>query len=176
MNNETLLKNLRNVPDFPVPGIQFKDVSTLFKNAKCLKIMVNELYELYKDKGITKVVGIESRGFVVGAALAVKLGAGFVMCRKPGKLPAETRQESYMKEYGKDTIEIHTDAINEKDVVLLHDDLLATGGSMKAAYNLVKKFNPKNIYINFIIELTGEGLNGRAVFEKEVEMTTLLKI
>lgn len=176
MNNETLLKNLRNVPDFPVPGIQFKDVSTLYKNAKCMKIMVNELYEIYKDKGITKVVGIESRGFVVGAALAVKLGAGFVMCRKPGKLPAETRKESYMKEYGKDTIEIHTDAINENDVVLLHDDLLATGGSMKAAYNLVKQFNPKNIYINFIIELTIEGLNGRAVFEKDVEMTTLLKI
>jgi len=176
MNNETLLKNLRNVPDFPVPGIQFKDVSTLYKNAKCLKIMVNELYDLYKDKGITKVVGIESRGFVVGAALAVKLGAGFVMCRKPGKLPAETRKESYMKEYGKDTIEIHTDAINENDVVLLHDDLLATGGSMKAAYNLVKQFNPKNIYINFIIELTIEGLNGRAVFGKDVEMTTLLKI
>ena len=176
MNNETLLKNLRNVPDFPVPGIQFKDVSTLYKNAKCMKIMVNELYEIYKDKDITKVVGIESRGFVVGAALAVKLGAGFVMCRKPGKLPAETRKESYMKEYGKDTIEIHTDAINENDVVLLHDDLLATGGSMKAAYNLVKQFNPKNIYINFIIELTIEGLNGRAVFEKDVEMTTLLKI
>ena len=113
---------------------------------------------------------------MVGAALAVKLGAGFVMCRKPGKLPAETRQESYMKEYGKDTIEIHTDAIDEKDVVLLHDDLLATGGSMKAAYNLVKQFNPKKIYINFIIELTIEGLNGRAVFDKDVEMTTLLKI
>lgn len=176
MNNETLLKNLRNVPDFPVPGIQFKDVSTLYKNAKCLKIMVNELYELYKDKGITKVVGIESRGFVVGAALAVKLGAGFVMCRKPGKLPAETRKESYMKEYGKDTIEIHTDAIDETDVVLLHDDLLATGGSMKAAYNLVKQFNPNNIYINFIIELTIEGLNGRSVFDKDVEMTTLIRI
>ncbi|MBO7119141.1 MAG: adenine phosphoribosyltransferase [Bacteroidaceae bacterium] len=176
MNNELLLKNLRNVPDFPVPGIQFKDVSTLYKNPKCLKIMVNELYELYKDKGITKVVGIESRGFVVGAALAVKLGAGFVMCRKPGKLPAETRKESYMKEYGKDTIEIHTDAINEKDVVLLHDDLLATGGSMKAAYNLVKQFNPKKIYINFIIELTIEGLDGRAAFDKDVELTTLLKI
>ena len=176
MNNEYLLKNLRNVPDFPVPGIQFKDVSTLYKNPKCLKLMVNELYELYKDKGITKVVGIESRGFVVGAALAVKLGAGFVMCRKPGKLPAETRKESYMKEYGKDTIEIHTDAIDEKDVVLLHDDLLATGGSMKAAYNLVRQCNPKKIYINFIIELTIEGLNGRAVFDKEVEMTTLIKI
>ena len=172
MNNETLLKNLRNVPDFPIPGIQFKDVSTLFKNPKCMEIMVNELYELYKDKGITKVVGIESRGFVVGAALALKLGAGFVMCRKPGKLPAETRRESYMKEYGKDTIEIHSDAIEETDVVLLHDDLLATGGSMKAAYNLVKQFNPKKIYINFIIELTIEGLNGRSVFDKEVENET----
>ena len=176
MSKELLLKNLRNVPDFPVPGIQFKDVSTLFKDAECLRVMVDELYELYKDKGITKVVGIESRGFVVGAALAVRLGAGFVMCRKPGKLPAETRQESYMKEYGKDTIEIHTDAINESDVVLLHDDLLATGGSMKAAYNLVKQFCPRYIYVNFIIELTIEGLNGRAVFDKDVEVTTLLTI
>lgn len=176
MSKELLLKNLRNVPDFPVPGIQFKDVSTLFKDAECLRVMVDELYELYKDKGITKVVGIESRGFVVGAALAVRLGAGFVMCRKPGKLPAETRQESYMKEYGKDTIEIHTDAINESDVVLLHDDLLATGGSMKAAYNLAKQFCPRDIYINFIIELTIEGLNGRAVFDKDVEVTTLLTI
>ena len=176
MNNETLLKNLRNVPDFPIPGIQFKDVSTLYKNAKCLRIMVNELYDLYKDKGITKVVGIESRGFVVGAALAYKLGAGFVMCRKPGKLPAETKQESYMKEYGKDTIEIHTDAITEMDVVLLHDDLLATGGSMLAAYNLVRQFNPKRTYINFIIELTIEGLHGRAVFPEDVDITTLIKI
>lgn len=176
MSKELLLKNLRNVPDFPVPGIQFKDVSTLFKDAECLRVMVDELYELYKDKGITKVVGIESRGFVVGAALALRLGAGFVMCRKPGKLPAETRQESYMKEYGKDTIEIHTDAINESDVVLLHDDLLATGGSMKAAYNLVKRFCPRDIYINFIIELTIEGLNGRAVFDTDVEVATLLTI
>ena len=176
MNNEYLLKRLRNVPDFPIPGIQFKDVSTLYKHPKCLRIMVNELYELYKDKGITKVVGIESRGFVVGAALAYKLGAGFVMARKPGKLPAETRKESYMKEYGKDTIEIHTDAITEKDVVLLHDDLLATGGSMLAAYNLVKQFNPKQTFINFIIELTIEGLHGRAVFPEDVEITTLIKI
>ena len=176
MNNKTLLKNLRNVPDFPIPGIQFKDVSTLFKSAKCMRIMVNELNDLYKDKGITKVVGIESRGFVLGAALAVKLNAGFVMRRKTGKRPADTLQESYMKEYGKDTIEIHKDAITEKDVVLLHDDLLATGGSMKAAYNLVQKFHPQNTYINFIIELTGEGLNGRAVFDDSVEMTALIKI
>lgn len=176
MNNEILLSNLRNVPDFPIPGIRFKDVSTLYKDAECMRIMVDELYELYKDKGITKVVGVESRGFVVGAALAVRLGAGFVMCRKPGKLPAETRQESYQKEYGTDTIEIHTDAIDENDVVLLHDDLLATGGSMKAAYNLVKQFSPKKTYINFIIELTIEGLHGRSVFDEDVEITTLLTI
>lgn len=176
MNNKTLIENLRNIPDFPTPGIQFKDVSTLFKSNECLAIMTNELYELYKDKGITKVVGIESRGFVVGAALAVKLNAGFVMCRKPGKLPAETLQESYMKEYGQDTIEIHTDAIEKNDVVLLHDDLLATGGSMKAAYNLVQKFQPQKTYINFIIELTGEGLNGRGMFGEGTEITTLLKI
>ena len=171
MNNPILLQNLRNIPDFPIKGIQFKDVSTLFKNAECLRIMVDELYEIYKDKGITKVVGIESRGFIVGAALALRLGAGFVMCRKPGKLPAETRQASYMKEYGKDTIEIHSDAITEDDVVLLHDDLLATGGSMKAAYGLVKK-----TYINFIIELTIEGLNGREVFDDDTEITTLITI
>ena len=176
MNNETLLKNLRNVPDFPIKGIQFKDVSTLYKNAECMQIMVDELYEMYMDKGITKVVGIESRGFVVGAALAVRLGAGFVMCRKPGKLPADTKQMSYMKEYGKDTIEIHSDAITEDDVVLLHDDLLATGGSMNAAYQLVKEFMPKKTYINFIIELTIEGLNGRAVFDEDTEITTLIKI
>lgn len=176
MNNETLLKNLRNVPDFPIVGIQFKDVSTLFKNAECMHIMIDELYDLYKDKGITKVVGIESRGFVMGAVLAAKLNAGFVMCRKPGKLPADTLKESYMKEYGKDTIEIHKDAITETDVVLLHDDLLATGGSMKAAYDLVQKFHPKKTYINFIIELTGEGLHGRSVFGDSVEVSTLIKI
>jgi len=176
MNNKILIKHLRNVPDFPIPGIQFKDVSTLYKSSRCLRIMVNELYDLYKDKGITKVVGIESRGFVVGAALAYKLGAGFVMARKPGKLPADTLKESYMKEYGKDTIEIHTDAITEKDVVLIHDDLLATGGSMLAAYNLVSKFHPRKTYINFIIELTIEGLNGRALFPDDIDITTLLKI
>ncbi len=176
MNNETLLKNLRNVPDFPIKGIQFKDVSTLYKDAECMKIMLDELYEMYKDKGITKVVGIESRGFVVGAALAYRLGAGFVMCRKPGKLPADTRKMSYMKEYGTDTIEIHSDAITEEDVVLLHDDLLATGGSMNAAYQLVKTFNPRKTYINFIIELTIEGLNGRSVFDKDCEISTLITI
>ena len=176
MNNETLLRNLRNIPDFPIPGIQFKDVSTLYKDAECLKIMVDELYEKYKDKGITKVVGIESRGFVVGAALALRLGAGFVMCRKPGKLPGDTKKESYMKEYGEDTIEIHCDAITNDDTVLIHDDLLATGGSMKAAYNLVKQFNPRNIYIGFLIELRIEGLHGRETLSNDIEIETLIRI
>ena len=176
MNNEKLLENLRCIADFPQKGVNFRDVTTLFKDPECLKIMVDELYELYKDKGITKIVGIESRGFVLSSALALKLNAGVVLCRKPGKLPAETIQESYSKEYGKDTIEIHKDAITEDDVVLLHDDLLATGGTMRAAYNLVKKFNPKNIYVNFIIELVPENLNGRANFEEGTDITSLLKV
>ena len=176
MNNKLLMENLRCIPDFPVKGINFRDVTTLFKNPACVQIMIDELYELYKDKGITKIVGIESRGFVMASALAVKLNAGIVLCRKPGKLPAETVQESYTKEYGEDTIEIHKDAIDENDVVLLHDDLLATGGTMKAAYDLVKKFNPKNIFLNFIIEITDEGLHGRDIFDKETEITTLIRV
>lgn len=111
MSKETLISNLRTIKDFPVKGILFWDVTTLFKNAACLKELEDILYDMYKDKGITKVVGIESRGFVMGASLAVRLGAGFVMARKPGKLPAETLEESYDKEYGKDTIQIHKDAI-----------------------------------------------------------------
>ena len=97
MNNKILLDNLRCIPDFPIKGINFRDVTTLFKNGECLQIMVDELYELYKDKGITKIVGIESRGFVMASALAVRLGAGIILCRKPGKLPAETIQETYTK-------------------------------------------------------------------------------
>ena len=176
MNNKKLMENLRCIPDFPQKGINFRDVTTLFKNAECLKIMEDELYELYKDKGITKIVGIESRGFVMASALAVRLGAGVVLCRKPGKLPAATVQESYTKEYGTDTIEIHEDAIDENDVVLLHDDLLATGGTMRAAYNLVQKFSPKKTYVNFFIEITDEGLHGRDIFEKDTEITTLIRV
>ena len=174
MNKELLLKNLRTVPDFPIPGILFFDVTTLFKDAGCLKELEDELYELYKDKGITKVVGIESRGFVMGAILAARLGAGFIPARKPGKLPAETIQESFAKEYGTDTIEIHKDAITEDDVVLIHDDLLATGGTVKAAYNLVKKFNPKEVLVNFIIEITN--LNGREIFAEGVDVSALIEV
>ena len=169
-----MITNLRTIKDFPIPGILFWDVTTLFKNAECLRELEDTLYEMYKEKGITKVVGIESRGFIMGAALAVRLGAGFVMARKPGKLPAETVEETYDKEYGKDTIQIHRDAIDENDIILLHDDLLATGGTMNAAYKLVKRFHPKAAYVNFIIEL--KDLKGREVFPQEAEVQTLLQL
>lgn len=175
-NNKLLMQHLRCIPDWPKKGVNFRDVTTLFKNAACLKEINKEMFDLYKDKGITKIVGIESRGFVMSSALAIELGAGVVLCRKPGKLPCDTVQESYAKEYGKDTIEIHKDAINENDVILLHDDLLATGGTMQAACNLVKKFHPKKVYCNFIIELVNEGLNGRADFDKDIEITSLIQI
>ena len=175
MNNPVLLKNLRCIPDWPIKGVMFRDVTTLFKNPNSLKEINNELFELYKDKGITKIVGIESRGFVMSSALAVRLNAGIVLCRKPGKLPCRTVQESYAKEYGMDTIEIHEDAINENDVILLHDDLLATGGTMQAACNLVHKFHPKKIYCNFLIELDSEFPNSRDTFDKDIEITSLLK-
>lgn len=174
MNTEILIKNLREIPDFPKPGILFYDVTTLFKNPECLQAMLDELYEMYKDRGITKVVGIESRGFILGAALAARLGAGFVMARKPGKLPAEVLEETYEKEYGTDTIQIHKDAIEEGDVVILHDDLLATGGTMAATYRLVMQCQPKEAFVNFVIEL--KDLNGRKAFDENVEVTTLLEL
>lgn len=177
MNNPILKENIRVIPDFPKPGIQFQDISTLFDNYECLKIMRDETADLYRDKGITKVVGVESRGFLLASAVALELEAGVVMARKPGKLPGKTISQSYMKEYGEDTICMISDGINENDVVLIHDDLLATGGSMLAVINLVKKFQPKKIYVNFIIELTIEGLHGRDVIEENgIEMTTLVRV
>ena len=175
MNNQTLIDNLRCIPDFPKKGINFRDVTTLYKSAECMKIMVDELYEIYKDKGITKIVGIESRGFILAAALATRLGCGMVMARKPGKLPFTVIKESFTKEYGVDTIEMHIDSIEPNDVVLIHDDLLATGGTAKAAYKLVQHFNPKKVYMNFIIEITDEGLHGCDLFEG-IDLTTLLTL
>jgi len=137
--------------------------------------MLDEMYELYKDKGITKIVGIESRGFIMASALAGKLGCGVVLARKPGKLPGTVIKEQFSKEYGVDTVEMHLDSLEPNDVVLIHDDLLATGGTAKATYKLVKHFNPKKIYMNFIIEITDEGLHGRDLFEG-IELTTLMTI
>ena len=174
MTKEDLIKNLRTVPDFPIKGILFYDVTTLFKQPAVLKGLADNMYELYKDKGITKVVGIESRGFIMAPILATRLNAGFVPIRKPGKLPAETIEASYEKEYGKDTIQMHKDAISEEDVVLIHDDLLATGGTMKAACELVKQLHPRKIYVNFIIEL--KGLNGREIFDEDIEIDSILSL
>ncbi len=145
---------IRSIPDFPKKGIVFRDITTLLNDPQGLKEAINRLYEFAKDKQITKVVGIESRGFILGGALAEKLGAVFVPIRKPGKLPAATISESYFLEYGTDSIEIHKDAIKPGDRVLLHDDLLATGGTMKAACNLVEKLGAEIVQISFLIDLT----------------------
>ena len=173
MGLERIKEQIRVVPDFPQKGIMFRDLTTMFKDPKCLRDLSELMSSEYKDKGITKVVGIESRGFIMGPVIANAVGAGFVTLRKPGKLPAETIQASYEKEYGTDVIEIHKDALSADDVVLIHDDLLATGGTMKAAYELVKQFGVKKIYINFIVEL--EDLKGRSVFPEEVEVDSLIK-
>ena len=173
MNTKLLIDNLRCVPDFPRKGINFRDVTTLYKNAECMKEMLDEMERLYKDKGITKIVGVESRGFVMASALAGRLGCGVVLARKPGKLPATVIKESFSKEYGVDIVEMHLDSIDQNDVVLIHDDLLATGGTAKAVYKLVQHFHPKKVYMNFIIEITDEGLHGRDLFEG-IELTTLL--
>ena len=174
MSKETLIKSIREIPDFPIPGILFYDVTTLFKDPWCLQELSDVMFDMYKDKGITKVIGIESRGFIMGPILATRLNAGFVPIRKPGKLPAETLEASYDKEYGKDTVQIHKDALDENDVVLIHDDLLATGGTMTAACELVKMLKPKKVYVNFIIEL--KDLNGKAVFGDDVEVESVLTL
>ena len=167
MTIEEIKQHVRNVPDFPIPGIQFKDITTAFAHPECLKCMRDELVNRYKNLGITQVVGIESRGFIIAPAVAIEIGAGFVPIRKPGKLPAETIEISYAKEYGLDTIQMHKDALKEDDIVLIHDDILATGGSMAAAIELVKKAGVKKIYVNCLIELVG--LGGRKLLEGKAE-------
>lgn len=174
MSRQELLKNLRNIPDYPMTGVQFKDVTSWFQRPEDLNEIAETIYEYYKDKGITKVCGIESRGFVVGAILAQKLGAGFVPIRKPGKLPYEKVSIEYRKEYGFDRIEMHKDSINENDVVLVHDDLLATGGTSSAACAMVEQFHPKKVMANFIIELTN--FQSRDRFPKDVDIYSLIEM
>jgi len=154
-----LKKYIRSVPDFPKKGIMFRDITTLLKSPEAMKLTLKELLCLVEGLKIDKVVGIESRGFIFGAMLAERLNAGFIPVRKPGKLPAETESETYALEYGNDTIEIHKDAISNGDNVLIHDDLLATGGTARAAINLVEKMSGKVVQLSFIIELSF--LNGR---------------
>lgn len=169
---EYIKSHIRDVQDFPSKGILFKDLTTAFKDPRALHIIGWDLSQMYRDKGVTKVVGIESRGFIGGSILAAELGAGFVPARKPGKLPADTISISYDKEYGKDVIEIHRDAITPDDIVVIHDDVLATGGTMAAAYNLVKSLNPKKIYINFIIEISA--LGGRPNLPQDAQVDSLI--
>ena len=155
---------IRNVPDFPVEGIQFKDITTLAKEYSAFKESCDAIINNYRNKGITKVAAIEARGYVWGGVIAYQMGAGFVLIRKPGKLPNKTLKETYELEYGTDTIEMHIDAIEEGDNVLVFDDLLATGGTAKAACNLVEKAGGNVIGIAFVIELTGS-LHGRDKLE-----------
>ncbi|MHA7110940.1 adenine phosphoribosyltransferase [Sunxiuqinia elliptica] len=148
-----LKETIREIPDYPEKGISFKDITTMLKDSEAFKEVVNQVHENFRDKGITKIVSLESRGFIVGGAVAYLLDAGFVPVRKKGKLPAETVTESYELEYGSDQIEMHLDALTEDDVVLIHDDLLATGGTALAALNLVEKMKVKKVYFSFICDL-----------------------
>ncbi len=159
VSHQTIKDSIRNVPDFPIKGIQFKDITTVLKEPSLLNQITEEMAGFYSGKGITKIVAIESRGFIIGGALAYRLNAGFVPVRKPGKLPSLTHKITYDLEYGKDTLEMHQDALSPDDVVLIHDDLLATGGTALATLNLVKMFNVKNAFLSFIIEL--DFLKGR---------------
>lgn len=165
---ESIKSKIRAVPDWPKKGIMFRDVTTLVKDPEGLKETIDFLHNRYQGKEIDKVVGIESRGFIFGAPLAYMLGCGFILVRKPGKLPADVVSEEYSLEYGTDKIEIHKDAIKKGDKVLLIDDLLATGGTMAAARNLVKKLGAEVVECTFVVELVDlkgrEKLKGENIF------------
>lgn len=172
MNFDIIKKSIRNIPDFPKPGIHFKDVTSAYQDAEIFNIISDKIFEFYKDAEITKVIGIESRGFILGSILANKLKAGFIPIRKPGKLPSDVFSQSYELEYGFDTLEIHQDALHSNDIVLIHDDLLATGGTIAAAIELVKKFGVKKIYANFFVEL--DFLNGFKKIDNTVSIMSLI--
>jgi adenine phosphoribosyltransferase len=154
-----LASTIRSVPDFPIKGILFYDITTLLKNPIALRESIDRLTEQYQGAGIDKVVGIESRGFIFGGPLAYNLRAGFAPVRKPGKLPAAKIAESYLLEYGSNTIELHVDAVEKGQRVLIVDDLLATGGTAKATCNLIEKLGGQVVGLAFVIELNF--LNGR---------------
>lgn len=169
---EDVKGKIRDVKDFPKPGIVFKDITTALKDAETLKKMIDFMCEKYKDTEIDYVIGLESRGFIFGMPVAYNLGAGFIPIRKPNKLPAKTIKESYVLEYGTDTIEMHEDALKKGDRVLIIDDLLATGGTAAAACNLVYKSGAELIGCAFLIEL--DFLNGRDKLPKDVEIVSMI--
>jgi adenine phosphoribosyltransferase len=157
--HETLKNTIRSVPDFPKKGIVFRDITTLLKNPVAFNLAADLLYERYRDSRIAKVVSAESRGYILGSVLAYRLHAGFVPVRKPGKLPAETIREEYKLEYGSDVLEMHTDAVQKGERVLVHDDLLATGGTIEATCRLVERAGGVIVGLAFLIEL--DFLKGR---------------
>ncbi|BDU50198.1 adenine phosphoribosyltransferase [Haliovirga abyssi] len=163
---------IRNIPDFPKEGILFRDITTLLKDSDGFKKVIDILAERYKDKKIDYILGAESRGFIFGAPLAYAIGAGFIPVRKPGKLPYNIVQAFYELEYGTDSLEMHTDAIEKGKKVLIIDDLLATGGTAKAIIELVEKLEGDIEEIAFIIEL--EGLNGRKKL-KDYDIYSMIK-
>jgi adenine phosphoribosyltransferase len=169
---DTLKAKIRHVPDFPKAGILFYDITTLLGDAAGFRLAVDSLVLPYEEKGIDVVVGIESRGFILGAAVADRLGTGFVPIRKPGKLPAKTVRESFNLEYGSDAIEMHEDAIAPGQRVLVVDDVLATGGTAAAAASLVRRTGGSLVGLAFLIELIA--LNGRAKLGDE-DVYTVLK-
>jgi adenine phosphoribosyltransferase len=160
-----LKQRIRHVPDFPKPGILFYDVTTLLKDREGFRMAVDAMASPYLGQNVRTVVGIESRGFIFGAAVADRLNAGFAPVRKPGKLPSTTRRASYALEYGTDTLEIHDDAVAKGDRVLIVDDLLATGGTAAATVGLVRALGAEVIGVQFLIELVG--LNGREKLKDE---------
>ncbi len=163
---------IRDVPDFPKPGIVFKDITPLLRSPRALERSIHELAEPYRRAGITTVAGIESRGFIFGACVARVLGAGFIPIRKPGKLPWTTRRNEYVLEYGTDALEIHDDALTKSDRVLIVDDLLATGGTAAAASTLVRGFGATLVGVATVIELTF--LNPRSKLDG-VDVHTLIR-
>lgn len=167
-----LEQHIRNVADFPKPGIQFKDITPLLENNQATELCLEQLIQMLDGQKVEKVVAIESRGFFFGILLAQRLEVGFVPIRKPGKLPYKTRRESYALEYGTDALEIHEDAIEKGDKILLHDDVLATGGTAKAACDLIEGLGGEIIQCNFLIEL--EFLNGIQKLESQT-VRSLLK-
>ena len=168
---DALKSQIRHVPDFPKPGILFYDVTTLLKDPQGFRLAVDSMADPYKGAGITLVVGIESRGFILGSAVADRLGAGFAPVRKLGKLPAQTVRASYALEYGTDSLEMHRDAIEPGQKVLIVDDLLATGGTARATVDLVRQLGGDVVGVSFLIELAA--LNGRAKLDGENVRTVL---
>ena len=172
MNMDELKSKIRHVPDFPKAGILFYDITTLLQDPAGLRAAIDGLSHPFKDQGIDVVVGIESRGFIFGSVVADRIGAGFALVRKPGKLPSKTRKANYSLEYGTDCLEIHADAVRKGQKVLIVDDLLATGGTACATSQLVKELGGEVFALAFLIELVA--LNGRQKLQGE-RIHTLLK-